>query len=200
MHSCCVSSIYDVNNVLCFCCPVFKFSRKSSFCKANRRWWPNRKWPQGSEWDAQHGIGCWTCASGRESSLQTLRGLRTQVWSSYLNETHKREWSRGHNDYTEIHKENKYLADYISNYKTDHTNSHCDRADFHIHINPKSTIITIKSCLTQKLSINLLCDSNAHQDSRKVPLTTTYLHPLCSRSALGAQRQSRPVLSRKTET
>lgn len=142
MHSCCVSSIYDVNNVLCFCCPVFKFSRKSSFCKANRRWWPNRKWPQGSEWDAQHGIGCWTSASGRESSPQTLRGPRTQVWSSYLNETHKREWSRGRNDYTEIHKENKYLADYISNCILIHTVTEQTST---FTSNPKSTTVTVQS-------------------------------------------------------
>lgn len=86
------SSNSDVNNVLWYCClnvpssrvSASKFSRKSSSCRACRRWRPNRKWPRGSGWGARRGIGCWPCANGRESTPQTLHGRRTRGWSSYL--------------------------------------------------------------------------------------------------------------------
>lgn len=66
------------------CCPISKFSRKFSFCRAHRRWIPNNMSLQGSGSGAQCGIGCWSFASGKESTPQTLHVPHTQGWSSYL--------------------------------------------------------------------------------------------------------------------
>lgn len=54
---------------------------------------------------------------------------------------HTRE-SRGRNDYTEIHKENKYLADYISNCILIHTVTEQTST---FTSNPKSTTVTVQS-------------------------------------------------------